>query len=146
MLEHLGKETIDRANSVANRLGDWSSELYALQFVMAGKSVPKRLPDKWVKVPVADDRSGPVPWLKVEPNLGSAARAARTLQIIAEGISRCPGDGQWVTAAKHLLSSKHSTVLALQDSIGAVATAKLMHDLVAIVKCDLVGGVLPAIF
>ena len=34
----------------------------------------------------------------------------------------------------------------MQDSTGAVATAKLIHDLVAIVKCDLVGGVLPANF
>ena len=66
----------------------------------------------WKKVPICEDRSGPVVDIKVSPQFGNAARAAKTIEIIAQGLLKDGATKQWVKASAGILTSKHSSVVA----------------------------------
>ena len=142
----LPEETVKIAEEIADIANIWIDSWHQWCWQVSGRTGHDhswRMDGglQWKRVPVTDDRSGPVLNVKVSPELGKAARAAVTMHKIATGLVTEPqvesvnsGRRKWVAAAYEMLGSRHETVWALMDDVGAEAFANVFKDLLGYLK------------
>ena len=83
---------------------------------------------RWKKVPIQDDRSGPLPSVKCAPNLAAAVRAAETFHEVTTRALGSRSSIKWRNALAQLLESKHCSIIALETTIGMEAMTTLLED------------------
>ena len=95
-------------------------------------------PIKWIKVPLGDNRSGPLNKAAIDINLGTdiskAGRAAETMRRVVQKAVEDRHNHRWLQAILSLISSKHATVTELAEVIGATPFSNLTSQLADVVE------------
>ena len=74
---------------------------------------------QWKRVPIRDDRSGPLKSVKCAPNLAAAVRAAETFQEVVSKALANPKSCRWRKALAQLVDSRHCCIEATEVTIGS---------------------------
>ena len=91
-------------------------------------------PIRWCLVDIGHDRSGPIPSIRVPPQLSLARRAAETAVKIIEGALLEPNHMRWRRALRQLMASEHESMESLRTAIGGKHYATAMQLLVDLLQ------------
>ena len=133
-IKQMKTEDKGKAEEQSEKITMWHRRWVRWNLAMAGVSDEDReryMPQdklRWKKVPIQDNRSGPVPSVKCPPTLAAAVRAAETFKEIATNALERPKSRRWRKAFVQLIESKHCSIEALEATIGQEAFTNLMEE------------------
>ena len=91
-------------------------------------------PLKFRLVSLFNDRSGPLPQVKVPPDVPQAYRAALTYQKVFEGVLTAPKSPKWKKAITQLLASSHASSDAFRASLAPETIHRIRLDAIKLHK------------
>ena len=134
-MQHFEEEERDLAREMRENTFKWQSAW--VDWAMEVNNIPEEEQwqhhpsrhDKWKKVSIADNGSGPVPWIKTQGNLSLAARGAQTIARIVRSLLEAPESIMWKEAAFQKITARHACLDAREVSIGVESSCQLLEDI-----------------